>query len=152
MENLVPLSNLRNKVVYFDTNLFIYAVEQTEEQVPFFNVLKALFSMATQEEFRAITSELTLAEVLVGAYKKNSELVVVYDELFTNRPDLAVYPVDKAILKSAAYVRTMVTIALADAIHVATALAEHADYFITNDDRLNTPSGIQKVMIGNITL
>lgn len=150
MESLVSLSAFKNKVVYFDTNLFIYAVEQQADDVPFFAVLNALFTMASEGGCQAITSELSLAETLVGAYKKNNELVVIYDELFSNRPDLAVYPVDKAVLKSAAYIRTIVKVALADAIHVATALTEHADYFITNDDRLNTPEGIQKVLISDI--
>ena len=150
MEGLTPASSLKGKKLYFDTNLFIYAVETTELDHPYLAVIDRLFSMAEQGEIQAITSELSLAETLVGAFKNSSELVVLYEALLSNRSELAVFPIDKAVLRSAAYTRTVVKIALADAIHVATAVNEHADIFITNDDKLRVPDGIKKLGLTEI--
>lgn len=150
MENLAPASSLKGKKLYFDTNLFIYAVETTEASHPYLTVIDRLFSMAEQGEVQAITSELSLAETLVGAYKNSSDLVVLYEELLSNRAELAVFPVDKAVLRIAAYTRTVVKIALADAIHVATAINERADVFITNDEKLRVPDGIEKIRLAEI--
>ena len=150
MESLVPTSSFKGKKLYFDTNLFIYAVETTEANHPYLAVIDRLFAMAEQGEIQAITSELSLAETLVGAYKNSSELVVLYEALFSNRAELAVFPVDKAALRSAAYTRTVVKVALADAIHIATAVNEQADVFITNDDKLRVPEGIKKLGLTEI--
>jgi len=150
MENLTPASSLKGKKLYFDTNLFIYAVETTETNHPYLAVIDHLFSMAEKGEIQAITSELSLAETLVGAYKTSSELVVLYEELLSNRTELAVFPIDKAVLRSAAYTRTVVKIALADAIHVATAINEQADIFISNDEKLRVPDGIKKIGLTEI--
>lgn len=152
MGALIPVSALRGKKVYFDTNLFIYAVEPSDISHPYLSVLDALFGMVEQGEMRVMTSELSLAETLVGAYKHDPELVVIYEELFTDRDDLAVYPVDKAVLRGAAYARSVVKLSLADAIHVATAIAEQADYFISNDDKLRVPEGIQKIRLSDIVV
>jgi len=150
MESLTPASSFTGKMLYFDTNLFIYAVETTEANHPYLAVIDRLFSMAEQGEIQAITSELSLAEALVGAYKNSSELVVLYEGLLSNKPELAVLPIDKAVLRSAAYTRTVVKIALADAIHVATAVNEQADIFITNDDKLRVPDGMKKIGLTEI--
>ena len=150
MEGLTSASSLRGKKLYFDTNLFIYAVETTEANHPYLTVIDRLFSMAERGEVQAITSELSLAEALVGAYKNSSELVVLYEALLSNKPELAVLPIDKAVLRSAAYTRTVVKIALADAIHVATAVNEQADIFITNDDKLRVPDGMRKIGLTEI--
>lgn len=152
MGDVIKVASLQGKNVYFDTNLFIYAVEPTEINHPYLSVIDALFGMAEDGEIQALTSELSLAEVLVGAYKHHAELVVIYEELFADRPELAVYPVDKAVLRGAAYARSVVKLSLADAIHVATAIAEQADCFITNDDKLRVPEGMQKICLSGLVL
>lgn len=150
MESLTPASSFKGKKLYFDTNLFIYAVETTESSHPYLAVIDRLFAMAEQGEIQAVTSEFSLAETLVGAYKNSSELVVLYEALLSNKAELAVVPINKAVLRSAAYTRTVVKIALADAIHVATAINEQADIFITNDDKLRVPDGIKKLGLTEI--
>ena len=152
MENLIPASDFKGKKLYFDTNLFIYAVEISDASHPYLAVIDCLFAMAEQGEVQAITSELSLAETLVGAYKNSSELVVLYEELLSNKAELAVLPVDKAVLRTAAYTRTVVKIALADAIHVATAINEQADVFITNDEKLRVPDGIKKIGLAELVV
>jgi len=153
MENIITVEAFKGKVLYFDTNLFIYAVEQPESATSILDIVSKLFTMATNGEIQVITSELSLAEVLAGSYNKNNELVTIYDDLLSDRNDFSVYPVNRSILKMAAFTRTIVNVALADAIHVATALNKKADYFITNDVKLKVPEGgLQKIIIVDIVL
>ena len=51
----------RGRQVYLDTNIFIYAVEGLSEHEP---VLRPLFELLASGGASAVTSELTLAEVL----------------------------------------------------------------------------------------
>ena len=97
-----------------------------------------------------MASELSLAEALVGTYNNNQPLIALYKKLLTHRAELAVYSIDRAVLISAALLRSQQKIALADAIHVATALNHHAAFFITQDKRLQTPEGLQKVTLDSL--
>ncbi len=111
------LQKIRGKRVYFDVNVFIYAIEPTQEMQPYFATVSKLFEMAVAKQIIAITSELTLAEALVGAYKNNLPLVALYEEMLSNRADLSVHPISRKILNTAALLRSEQKIALADAIH-----------------------------------
>ncbi len=95
------LQKIRGKRVYFDVNVFIYAIEPTQE-------------------------------------------------MLSNRADLSVHPISRKILNTAALLRSEQKIALADAIHVATALNHEADYFITQDKRLQIANGLQKLTLDSL--
>ena len=144
------LQHIVGKRIYFDVNLFIYALEPTQDMQAYFATVTQLFEMAVAKQIIAITSELTLAEALVGAYKNNLPLVALYEEMISNRADLSVYPIDRKVLTTAAVLRSKQKTALADAIHVATALNHNADFFITQDKRLQTVVGVQKLTLDSL--
>jgi predicted nucleic acid-binding protein len=77
-------------------------------------------------------------------------LLALYEELITHRAELTVYAVDRGVLSTAARLRSRQTIALADAIHVATALNHQADVFITQDKRLQPPAGLIKLTLDDL--
>lgn len=141
------MQRLIGKRVYFDVNVFIYALEPTQDMQAYFATVARLFEMAVAKQFFAMTSELTLAEALVGAYKNNQSLVTLYEEMISDRVDLSVYSIDRRVLMTAALLRSNQKTALADAIHVATALNNDADFFITQDKRLQTSEGLQKLTL-----
>ena len=141
------MQRLINKRIYFDVNIFIYALEPTEDMQANFAKVRQLFVMAMSGQILAMTSELSLAEALVGAYKFNQALVDLYEAVISPRDELAVHTVDRWILKTAAQLRSNRHIALADAIHVATAINHHADFFLTQDKRLQTPVGLAKLTL-----
>jgi hypothetical protein len=68
------MQRLINKRVYFDVNVFIYAVEPSENMQAVLQKIRHLFELAVANDIIAMTSELTLAEALVGAYKNNQPL------------------------------------------------------------------------------
>jgi predicted nucleic acid-binding protein len=122
--------------VYLDTNLFIYAVEAV---MPFAPQIKPLWQAAEAGTITLVTSLLTLAETLVMPLRQgNSELVAVYQELFTAPPaGLTVVSLSAGLLKRAARLRAqMKSLYLPDAIHVATSQMEQCHLFVTNDSRL----------------
>lgn len=141
------MQRLIGKRVYFDVNVFIYALEPTQDMQAYFATVAKLFEMTVAKQFFAMTSELTLAEALVGAYKNNQSLVTLYEEMISDRVDLSVYSIDRRVLMTAALLRSNQKTALADAIHVATALNNDADFFITQDKRLQTSEGLQKLTL-----
>lgn len=141
------MQRLIGKRVYFDVNVFIYALEPTQDMQAYFATVAKLFEMTVAKQFFAMTSELTLAEALIGAYKNNQPLVTLYEEMISDRVDLSVYSIDRRVLMTAALLRSNQKTALADAIHVATALNNDADFFITQDKRLQTSEGLQKLTL-----
>jgi len=64
------LQHIVGKRIYFDVNLFIYALEPTQNMQAYFTTVTKLFEMAVAKQIIAITSELTLAEALVGRIQK----------------------------------------------------------------------------------
>lgn len=100
-------------------------------------VLNQLFAEVEARELNAITSELTLAEVLVKPLQdRNSVLESLCFQFICNRGGLRVRPVDKQILVEAARIRAVHGLRLPDAIHIATALDTGCQVLLTNDRRL----------------
>ena len=116
MGTLESVKKLFGKTVYLDTNIFIYAVEQSGNVGYLAEFIKGLFTSSDRGEIQAITSELTLAETMVGAYAKFPKLVIVYEELIQESNFLHVFPVDRDSLKQSAQLRSLHKIALADAM------------------------------------
>ena len=82
--------------VYFDANIIIYAVEGF---APFLAQLRALTGAMNAGEIIAVTSELTLAEVLVKPLKDQLPAIhQAYQIFLTPTPALNVMAVEREIL------------------------------------------------------
>jgi predicted nucleic acid-binding protein len=110
-----------------------------------FSLLMAL----EQGEFIGITSELTLAEILVKPLQlKDAELAKVYIEIFEREKSIETHPVDIAVLVEAARVRVeSARTKLPDAIHIATAELARCRVFVTNDSRLQLTPSVKQVRV-----
>jgi len=85
-------------------------------------------------EIIVVTSELTLAEVLVKPLKdQNPAIQHAYRAFLAPTPVLEVVPISRDILEEAAQWRATTKLKLPDAIHLATALRSKCDSFLTND-------------------
>ena len=127
------LDQLRGRRIYLDANLFIYAVEGHPEHA---EVLEVLFGLLDQGDIQAVTSELTLAEVLVKPFEEGRlDISAVYEEMITPSIWLSVVPVERSTLIAAASLRGALDIKLPDAIHVASAMATGCEVFLSNDRR-----------------
>jgi predicted nucleic acid-binding protein len=124
--------------VYLDANVVIYAVEGFADVAA---QTQALLLALDASEIVAVTSELTLAEVLVKPLRdQNQAGVAAYQAFLTPTPVLQLVPVSRDVLEEAARLRATTNLRLPDAIHLATARLAGCDSFLTNDD-LFKPAG-----------
>lgn len=126
--------------VDLDTNIFIYALEGYST---FRAVLTSLFDTLDRHELAAITSELTLAEVLVKPFFDRSiERERAYLQTLQPSASLQMVPVSRDVLITAARLRAETNMKLPDAIHAATAQISACSHFLTNDTNVKTIPGL----------
>jgi len=117
--------------LYIDSNAIIYLVEGVPE---FRDAVIRLFQHADDCGKSLITSEITIAECLHGAYRKGSEaLAEEYREIFHEIGPFHLVPVERDVLELAAIIGARQKLKLIDAIHAASATAAECDVFVTND-------------------
>jgi predicted nucleic acid-binding protein len=139
----VGLANIRTGArVYLDANVWIYALEGYAD---FVASLTTLFTRIDSGDLIAVTSELTLAEVLVKPIATdNTTPQQQYVEALQASDSLLVIPVSRALWIDAATLRAKhATLKLPDAVHAATAIAHDAHDFIGNDVRFMPVSGLR---------
>ena len=127
--------------VFWDTNLFVYLVEDEGERT---EQVVALRQWMIEREDELLTSALTLGEVLVKPMEKgDEELMRRYEQAIS--AGATVLPFDSRAAPRFAKIRRDRSIRAPDAIQLACASAAGADLFITNDDRLSRKNipGIQ---------
>jgi len=138
--------------LYFDANVFIYAVEGSDDIA---GRLRTLFELLSRNRNLAVTSELTLAEVLPRAdpiRRRNYLELILYSGLF----DL--YPVTRDVLMETADYRRIAGVSrpdaskpyasmpkLPDAIHVVTAVRAGCDRMLSFDQALRLPEGMRRL-------
>lgn len=136
--------------VYIDTNIVIYAIEGLANYAA---QIQPLLQAMKAAEVLVVTSELTLAETLVGPIKTNNlRIQQTYRSFLVTTVILEVVPVSRRILEDAAQWRATSKLKLPDAIHLATALQYQCDSFLTNDvvfKSLNLP---QVKMLADVDL
>ena len=134
--------------VYFDTNIFIYAIDGHEE---YSELLQAIFAYISNNKILVITSELTLAECLVKPMKDgNHEAVKQFSNHIKTNEFLKVKSVSRKILISSADARNKLGLKLPDAIHMATAIEQKCKTFITNDQKLKAPENMERIYIKDL--
>jgi len=124
----------RQRIIGLDTNIFIYHFEENPKYVSF---TEDLFEKIESGRLRAVTSVLTLHEILTGVRKaKETRLVSLYRNLLGSFPNLSMMPFDEEVAEISSDLCARYGIRTPDAIQVATAIRHNAEAFITNDDRL----------------
>ncbi|BAQ62908.1 hypothetical protein GM3708_3314 [Geminocystis sp. NIES-3708] len=142
------LEVIKGKKIYLDTNIFIYAVEGYEE---YLEHLDLLFNYLEYGLLQAITSELSLSEVLVKPMiDKNINLQNIYQDMIQNSSSLEVINIDRKILIESAKIRSKTKIKLPDSIHGATAILNNCSDFLTNDKQLNLLPDINVIILEDL--
>ncbi len=131
--------------IYLDANAVIRFIEGENDGLIF------LLESSATNPLHLYTSELTLADFLVGPMKHGQEkLVSLYEAFLISDDTLTVVPVDRTVLRASAEVRAVLGNKGPDAIHVATAVRTACSVFISSDDRIKLPDGIKQVRIDDI--
>ncbi len=142
------LNALRGSTVAIDTAPFIYFIENH----PILNQLVApFFAGLDRGDFRAVTSTITLTEVMVHPLRQgNHGLATRYFHILTTSRNLVVLPVSDAIASEAAGLRARLGFKTPDAIQIATDLIASASSFLTNDAGLVSIPGISSIVLDRI--
>lgn len=119
--------------VFWDTNLFIYLLEDHPE---FGRRVADLRRATIARRDQLFTSALTVGEILVKPASAGPDQVSRYLQFFRN-PRLTVLTFDIGCAPAYAEIRQDRSIRLADAIQLAVAAGAEIDLFITSDERLS---------------
>jgi len=142
------MTDLQVGTVYIDANPFVYALEGPEDLA---SVLKALFIRLKDSPGSAITSELTLAEVLPKRRIPDREYLelLVWSKVFDLRP------VSRDILYGTADYRRVAGTKLPDgriqmpklpdSVHAVTAIKSGCRIFLSSDTKIKLPEMIKVV-------
>ncbi len=129
--------------IYVDSNVFIYAIEGRADIA---EPLEELLELFRRKPGSAVTSELTLAEILAKADLAQRR---DYMDLIVESDAVELCAVSRDILiETATYRRMMGATKLADAIHVVTALQSGCSKVLSADLRLKVPNGIELIDTG----
>jgi predicted nucleic acid-binding protein len=120
--------------VFWDTNLFIYLIEQTSD---LHAKAKALHDSHVRSNDQVITSALTLGELLVQPRRLGrTDLIERYTSLFTEVSSIELVSFDPTAAELYARIRAETALRQPDAIQLACAAAGGAELFLTNDSAL----------------
>lgn len=135
-------------LVGLDTMGFIYHFEKNESYQSFTTVL---FSSIESGAIKAVTSIITLLEVLVKPKKeKNKYLVEEYKFLLQTFPNLQMVSLEEKIADTASTLRAEYNIKTPDAIQVASSILAGAGAFITNELSLKRVSGLDIIIMKEV--
>jgi predicted nucleic acid-binding protein len=111
-----------------------------------------VFSRVAEAQLVAVTSVITLAEVLVQPVQRGQrELQAAYTRLLRHSANFELLPVDIAVAEHAAELRARYRLRMPDALQVATALAGGCQAFLTNDHALTRVTDLRVLVLDDLT-
>jgi predicted nucleic acid-binding protein len=129
--------DLKGRRVYFDANIFIYLMEgYATLEASLRDIRDSIF----HGESNIRTSELTLCEVLVPAFRaNNTALLALYRQFIEKSGAFELVPTTRETYIRASLLRAQLGMKTPDAIHMATAIECGCNAFLTNDIGLKAP-------------
>jgi len=135
----------RHRKIGLDTSVFVYALENRERYAP---VAMRVLRWVESRHGRAVTSTITMLEILVQPYRVGSmEMVDRFYGLLSTYPHLEWSKPDLEIVDRAARLRAELNFRTPDAIQVATALCRSATGLVTNDKALQKAKGLEVLLL-----
>ena len=135
---------LRNKNVYFDSNIFIYLLEGNDELSDLLADIKELIA---NRDIGIFSTALAYTELIPPHAKQRNNKGIESAIEFLDSFNL-IAP-NKEILIHAGVLRGETGMKTPDAIHVATAIASSCDIFLSNDKNIRVPQNIQRVIFSD---
>jgi predicted nucleic acid-binding protein len=121
----------RHRRIALDTSVFIY---QLEANARYLGLTDLVFSWVERAGHQAVTSTITMTELLVPSYRDGDEhRVDAFYGLLSTYPNLRWIAPDLEVADLAAKLRAAYRLRTPDALQAATALRAQATGFITND-------------------
>jgi predicted nucleic acid-binding protein len=139
------VDELKGLRVCIDTAPIIYFIEKHDR---YLNVLRPLFAEIDAANIEAITSTITLLEVLVQPLRsKNEGLAKRYRDILLYSEGLTTFEVLHEVSEMASRLRARYSIKTPDAIQIAVGILYGANRFLTNDPALKKVSDISVLVL-----
>ena len=134
--------------IALDTNIFIY---QLGTHAQFFALTDLVFSWLQRPGSQAVTSTITMTELLTQTYRNAAEQLVneIY-ALLSTYPNLMWIAPNIAIADRAAEIRARHGLKTPDALQAATASHTGTTGFLTNDSAFTRVSAFETLVLGNL--
>jgi predicted nucleic acid-binding protein len=139
------IEDLQGTTVGLDTAPLIFYFE---DKSPYADILDPFFTSLDSGSIQAVTSVITLTEVLVHPLRHSDEkLASDYQDILLSHPNVSAVSVQSAIAQHAAEPRAQYSLKTVDAIQLATALSQNATTFLTNDRDFGDVPGIKIIRL-----
>lgn len=137
-------------VLAIETAPFIYYVETNPAYI---QRMRAIFQLIALRNVQAITSVITLTEVLSHPLRRGDQVVEnAYRKLLTQTHELKLIPINYLIAEQAAELRARYNLKTPDALQVSTAIHTGCDALLTNDLGLKRVSELQVLVLDELEL
>ena len=141
------VDSLRGQLVGLDTSPFIFFIEEHPDYLP---IVLPLFQAIYSGQVQAVTSTITLVEVLVHPLRQgNTKVSQQYRTILTQAQGINMLAITPDIAETAARLRADFNLRTPDAIQVAAALKAGATTFITNDRGLVRLPDMRMVLLAD---
>lgn len=122
------------QVIAFDTNVFVYLLQRHSA---YYSVVSSLLRSVQSGENEGLFANIGLIELLTG-YKQLERYDEAYEykNLICNFPNLTITELNESVVDFASDLRASYAIKTPDAVHLASAIVNGADVFVTNDKAL----------------
>ena len=138
----------RHRRIALDTSVLIYQLEANSRYV---ELTDPVFAWLEQPEHAAVTSTITMTELLVPPYRLGAEQQVNnFYALFTMYPNLDWIAPSLEIADIAARIRAAHRLRTPDALKAATAVHARATGLITNDPVFERVEGLEALVLDRL--
>lgn len=138
----------KHRVIALDTCVWIYHFEGNPE---FAESSNQILTAIAKNNCRAVISELTLMELIIGPLKLNrQDIADEYELLLSHYPNLTLVPISRPILLLAAQIRALYGFRTPDAIILATAKESNASLIVTNDQNWSKYPALESLWLKEI--
>ena len=144
------VDEVRGQRICIDTAPFIYFIE---EHPNYREIIRPLFAEIDAGNIEAITSTITLLEVLVHPLRLGDEVLVEkYREILLSSDGLTTFEILHEVSELAARLRAKYSIRAPDAIQIAVGILYHASFFLTNYPNLRKVPEIKVLFLDDYLL
>ncbi|HMD16236.1 MAG TPA: PIN domain-containing protein [Terriglobales bacterium] len=138
----------RHRRIALDTSIFIYHLEANSKYLACTDLI---FSWIERAECKALTSTITMTELLVLPYRKGDEQRANdFCGLLSTYPNLDWIAPNLEIAELAARIRALHRLQTPDALQAATATHSQATALITNDAVFERVEGFQTLVLDRL--
>lgn len=135
----------KHKIIGIDTSPFIY---HFEKDPTFSGLTLKLFDEVEKGNLKAVTSVLTLMEVLVRPKRLNHQRAIEdYKFALKTFPNLSLKAIDDICAERAADLRAAYEIRPPDALQIGVAILSNATGFVTNDEKLRKVREVEVMIL-----